>query len=71
MATGRFDAWWAAAALAGYPAPPPPDELGAAVGALRWWVWDAFEPAGGWRLQLAVEDPDDHVAWAVVAVDEV
>jgi hypothetical protein len=71
MAAGRFDAWWAAGALAGFPTPPAPEELGAAIKALRWWRWDAFEPAGGWRLQLAIDDPVEGLAWAVVAIDRV
>lgn len=75
MAAGRFDAWWAAAALAGFDGVPAPhdqdaiDEFGAALGTLRWFVWDAFEPPGGWRLQLAVDDPAEGIAWAVTAID--
>jgi hypothetical protein len=71
MAAGRFDAWWAAASLAGYDQPPEPDELGDALAGLRWWAWDAFEPAGGWRLHLAAEATDARLAWAVVASDHV
>ena len=35
----------------------PPAELGELAGELRWYWWDAHEPATGWQLQLAVEDP--------------
>ena len=49
--------------------PPEPDALGAALARLRWLAWDAAEPATGWRLQLAVEDPARGVAWAVSATD--
>jgi hypothetical protein len=47
----------------------PPDELGELAAELRWYRWDAYEPAMGWQLQLAVEDPDDDVAWAILARD--
>ena len=71
MATGRFGAWWAAAALCGMVGdwPVDPADLGAAVAELRWWSWDADEPITGWSLHLAVEDPADGLAWAVVATD--
>ncbi len=71
MAAGRFDAWWAAATLTGVEWPPPPDELGEAIDELGWYLWSAGEPHTGWRLQLAVEDPDDGLAWAVSAHDAV
>lgn len=68
-AAGRFEAWWAAAALAGLDWPPEPDELADALDELRWFVWDAAEPATGWALRLAVDDPADGVGWAVAAID--
>ena len=68
-AAGRFGAWWAAAALTGLldDWPVEPARLGDAVAGLRWYAWDAAEPATGWRLQLAVEDPARGLAWALVA----
>ncbi len=69
-AAGRFGAWWAAAALAGMEWPPDPDALGAAAGELRWFWWDADEPATGWQLHLAVSDPADDIAWALSAIDQ-
>jgi hypothetical protein len=71
MAAGRFGAWWALAALAGLLDvwPVPADELEAAATALRFYLWDAAEPETGWGLHLAVEDPDQGVAWAVSATD--
>lgn len=71
MATGRFSAWWALAALAGRldDWPVPPDELGEAADALGWFAWDAAEPVTGWSLHLAVEDPSRRVAWAMAATD--
>jgi hypothetical protein len=71
MAAGRFGAWWALAAVAGLldDWPVPPDELGEAGAELRWYLWDAGEPVTGWGLRLAVEDPAEGLAWAVVAQD--
>jgi hypothetical protein len=69
-AAGRFGAWWAAAALAGLDWPPDPEALGAAAGELRWFWWDADEPATGWQLHLAVSDPADDIAWALSAIDQ-
>lgn len=71
MAMGRFDAWWALAALAGLVEdwPVPPDDLGQAAAELRWYAWDAGEPETGWGLRLAVEDPLDTRAWALLATD--
>ena len=60
-ALGRFDAWWAAAALAGVDWPPDPDELGGALERLAWWCWDDGMPPTGWSLRLAVADP---AGWA-------
>jgi hypothetical protein len=73
-AAGRFSAWWALAALAGLTGPdadwpPPADELGEAAAALRWAVWAPPGPRLGWSLHLAVEDPEEGVAWAIAATD--
>lgn len=73
-AAGRFSAWWTLAALAGLggpdePWPPPADELGGAAASLRWAVWSPPGPRLGWSLHLAVEDPEDGLAWAIAATD--
>ena len=70
-AAGRFAAWWVAGALTGLLEdwPPEPEQLGAAWSALRFFAWDAGEPATGWQLHLAVEDPSRGQAWAMAAVD--
>ena len=70
-ATGRFNAWWTLAALAGVLEdwPLPPEELGELAEDLRWYWWDAYEPATGWRLQLAVHDPSEGLGWAIQAHD--
>ena len=71
MAAGRFDAWWAAAALADLDWPPNPADLGEAIASLRWWRWDTGDLAGGWMLRLAIEDPETGMAWAIDAHDAV
>ena len=68
-ALGRFDAWWAAAALAGLDWPPDPGDLGTAVERLTWWVWDDGMPGTGWILRLAVADPAAGWAAALDASD--
>jgi hypothetical protein len=70
-AAGRFAAWWAGAALTGLVERWPVDaaELGDALVRLRWYAWDGGGATTGWRLHLAIEDPDGARAWAVAAVD--
>jgi len=70
-AAGRFGAWWTAAALAGLldDWPVATHEMGEAAADLEWFVWDAGEPDTGWTFRLAVEDPAEHLAWAVTATD--
>ncbi|HZU71274.1 MAG TPA: hypothetical protein VE990_00755 [Acidimicrobiales bacterium] len=72
MAAGRFSAWWALAALAGLGEewPPPADELGEALEQMRFFTFeDRASPVTGWRLALAVDEPEAGLAWAVWAVD--
>ena len=70
-ASGRFGAWWLLAALADRldEWPLSAAAIGEIAGSLRWHRWDAFEPAVGWNLQIAIEDPEDSVAWAINATD--
>lgn len=70
-AAGRAAAWWTASVLAGMDDawPEVHDELGEAVSELRWYVWSDLAPDTGWVVRLAVEDPLDGLAWALVAVD--
>ena len=68
---GRALTWWAVGQLLGYEdLPEDPDAL-AEGGDLNWYLWDPGDQVGGWSLHLAVEDPDDGVAWALSAVDMV
>ena len=69
MARGRFEAWWALAALAGVDEdwPLEPGELGDMAGELRWFTYTDDTPVKGWRLRVAVEDPTEGLAWAVDA----
>jgi resuscitation-promoting factor RpfA len=71
-AIGRFGALWTVAALLDLSDewPVPLDELGDVAGDLRWFWWDAGEPVTGWRLQLAVEDRVEGLAWAISARDD-
>jgi resuscitation-promoting factor RpfA len=50
------------------------DTLAAGIGRihdLRWFLWDDELPRLGWHLDLAVDAPDEGVAWAFAAVDQV
>lgn len=72
-AAGRFGAWWLLAALGDLldEWPVQPGELHALADNMRWYWWDAGEPALGWEVQLAVEDPGEGYAWAISAHDAV
>ena len=69
LARGRFDAWWAVAALGGCEQdwPLDPEEVASVAEGLTWWVFDDAEALTGWHLRLAVADPIDALAWAVNA----
>jgi hypothetical protein len=71
-ALGRFGALWTLATLLDVADdwPLPLDELGELATALSWYWWDAGEPATGWRVQLAVEDREHGLAWAISARDD-
>ncbi len=70
-ATGRFGAWWTAAAFGDAldDWPLPGGELAEIVHDLEWFWWDASEPVAGWQLRLAVHDPLDGLGWAINAHD--
>jgi len=69
-AAGRWEAWWLLASLTDRrDALDDIDALGHAAALLQWWAWDAEEPVTGWSLRLAIHDPIDDIAWAVVATD--
>lgn len=72
MANGRFSMWWLLGAIGDLHDhwPPTPGDVRTLLAELRWYRWDALEPAGGWRLQLAVENADERVAWAINASDQ-
>jgi hypothetical protein len=71
-AAGRFAAWWATAAVVDlmHDWPLSADELGEAADEMQWYLWDEGHEPIGWSLRLAVEDPENGLAWAVVASDE-
>lgn len=57
MASGRFAAWWALAAVCGLldEWPADPVRLADAAAGLTWYLWDAGEPNTGWSLRIAVQ----------------
>jgi hypothetical protein len=70
-ALGRFGALWVLASLLDLTDdwPVALDRLGGEAGSLRWSWWDVGVVRHGWRLQLAVEDAETGIAWAISAVD--
>jgi len=68
-ALGRSLAWHTSALLADLRWPAEPDELGRALGELRWFRWDEGAEEEGWVLRLAVEDPANGWAAAIAATD--
>lgn len=72
-AAGRLAAWWAGAAMVDLldAWPPEPNELGSALEGLRWWWWSDPFPSTGWACRIAVEDPDEGIAWVLNAADAV
>ncbi len=68
---GRMHTWWALAALLGLEDIDDTTALGEGAAELRWLRWDPGDQIGGWGFHLAVEDPEDGLAWAMSAVDAV
>jgi len=70
-ASGRFAAWWAAAAVADLLDDWPPSEhdLGQAIEGIRWFAWSDLVEGTGWGLHLAANDPRRGRSWAITAVD--
>ncbi len=71
MAIGRFSAWWLLGAIGDlHDAWPPTDaDIEELLAELRFFVWDAHEPPGGWRLQLLIANEVEGTAWAINAAD--
>ena len=67
-ATGRFETWWALATVADLDFPPDPDDFGEVLSELvfHWWS-DGIDE--GWRLNLAITDPEIDRTWAITAID--
>lgn len=66
---GRALAWWAVAQLLDRDGLPEDHDELAEGDELTWYLWDPGDQVGGWALHLAVEDPQDGLAWALSAVD--
>ena len=71
-AMGRFSMWWLLGAIGDLHDdwPPTVDDVETLLDELTWYRWDAHEPEGGWRDQLAVENATEGVAWAFNARDD-
>ncbi|MFN2593492.1 MAG: DUF6183 family protein [Actinomycetota bacterium] len=68
-ALGRSLAWHVTAILYGLDWPVAGDEMAAALGYLRFYLWDEGEPEEGWVLRIAVTDPEDGWSAAIAATD--
>ncbi len=70
-AAGRFGLWWLLASIGDLvdDFPPTDRDVEQLLDSLRFWRWDAYEPDVGWSLQVAIDDVDDGVAWAIAARD--
>jgi hypothetical protein len=68
-AAGRYLAWWVTTVLADVEWPAAPEDVGKAAEAFRWSWFDDGSPATGWAIRLAIEDPEEGVAWALSAND--
>ncbi len=67
-ASGRFEAWWALSVISDLEFPPDPVELGEILAGYRWHWWSDGDD-DGWRLNLAVTDPEFGRTWAITAID--
>jgi hypothetical protein len=43
--------------------------VGEAAHRLRWHIWEPLDHGTGWSGSLAIESPDDGLAWALEAFD--
>jgi hypothetical protein len=69
-ASGRFETWWTLAVIADMDFPPDPDDFGEVLSEFiyHWWSDGVDE---GWRLNLAITDPEIDRTWAITAIDAI
>jgi hypothetical protein len=67
-AAGRFETWWSLAAITDLEFPPDPEDFADVLSGLvfHWWSDGVDE---GWRLNLAITDPEIERTWAITAID--
>lgn len=67
-AAGRFETWWTLSVLTDMEFPPDPDDFYDVLSELvfHWWSDGVDE---GWRLNLAITDPEIDRTWAITAID--
>jgi hypothetical protein len=68
-AAGRYLAWWVTTVLADVEWPAAPEDVGMAAESFKWSWFDDGSPGTGWAIRLAIEGPEEGVAWAVSAND--
>ncbi|MPZ52450.1 MAG: hypothetical protein GEU79_06920 [Acidimicrobiia bacterium] len=69
LAAGRAAAWFVVSELSDLDWPADPDQVGAGLERLRWWRWSAGGSETGWTIQIAADDPESGLAWALGAQD--
>ncbi|MFV1989819.1 MAG: hypothetical protein ACC652_03635 [Acidimicrobiales bacterium] len=66
-AAARDAAVAALVAVAGLDVGASAEDIGEAAGELRWFLWDSVKPRKGLACRIAVEDPEESLAWALDA----
>lgn len=67
-AAGRFEVWWALSVVSELDFPPDPDVFGEVLDEYQWHWWSDGDDEG-WRLNVAITDPEFGRTWAITAID--